>query len=248
MASTTGARSRKRTANQAVQTDDQNIAAAQKARGQRTRQGRKEISSYRGATNTVEAAIRASNLAGLRGTPEGRQLQKEYSGRTRALEQSLPFTIAPAQRELKGDLQSIDQDLAGYRLDKQQHLQDRAAAIADVLKAQQEEAAKTASNQSEKRQGVDAAYKAALRLIREQQLINQDPNADESDKHPSAVPRNELEWIRFEDALNHVEGVDQRSATKALRALRRRIEAVHTPNAGQPSSKFLGRFAAPQGS
>lgn len=244
MASTTGARSRKRTAKQAIQSDRADIAATQKARGQRTRQYRKEAGSYRGATNMAVNFIRQQNLGGLRGTPEGNQIAKEYSGRIKSLQQSLPFALAPVQREFKSDIQGINSDLAGAQLDLQQHRQDKLAAIQDILAAQRDEAQKIAENKAGKRSGVDAAYKEALRLIREQALINKDPNASEGDKRPSALPRNELEWMQFEDSLGGRAGIDERAARKAVQALKRRLGAV--PTSRRPHSKFEDRFQLPQ--
>src|SRR5262245_20988136 len=105
MASTQGARSRKRTAKQAEQTDILNIQQKQQEGRRRTRQFRKEAGSYRGATQMAINYIQGQNLGGLRGTPEGNQIAKEYAGRIQALRQSLPFSLAPVQREYKSDIQ-----------------------------------------------------------------------------------------------------------------------------------------------
>lgn len=238
MASTTGARSRKRTAKQAIQGDQADIAGLQKQKGQRTKQFQKEAGSIRGATAMSIAQIQGQNLGGLRGTPEGNQLSKEYSGRIKSLRASLPFALAPAQREFKSDIQGINADLSGAALDLQQHQQDRLSAIQDILSAR-------AENQATKKADVDRASKEALRLIHEQTLVNADPKTKADDKG-SPVPQSELEWMRFEEHLRGIEGIDDRAARKAVKRLQTAVARENaralkvTPGKYQSSPPLYG--------
>lgn len=227
--STTGARSRKRTATQGIQSDRADIAAAQKARAQRTRQGQKEIGSYRGATqmsiNAVRQAANSRVARSLAGTPEGRQIAQETRGQIRALRGSLPFTIAGAQRSLKSDLQGINQDLMQSRLSLQQHQQDRLAAIQDILRAQQQNAADRLKSKATKSE-IDLAVRKAVRLIREQGAINVDPNAKPEDKRPHAIPTSPLEWKEFEQAVAGGD-VSNHAAIQAIRRIQRLLKGKH---------------------
>lgn len=233
-----GYTSKRRTANQAIQGDKLDVQSQQKALGQRRKQLHREVSSYSGAGQAVQQQIARQQAKlpslGLQGTPEGRQLGQEYRSRARDIQQSLPFLVAATQREGKADIAGIQSDLQNALLQLQQDRQDRAQAIKDQL-------ATIAQNKSEKRAGVDNAYREALRLIHKQQLTNADPNAKDSDKG-AAVPQNPLEWINFEEALRRVEGVDNRSATKAIRALQRRLATIH---GGPTNTPFEQRFPAP---
>jgi hypothetical protein len=213
VASTTGARSRKHTSTQAIQTDQQDIAALRKQQGQRTKQFHKEAGSTKAATQQAIALVRSQNLGGLRGTPEGNQLAKEWAGRAHSLKANLPYALAPIQSDYKGDMAGLTNQLGQAQLGLQQDQADRFKAINDILQTR-------AQNQAAKATAVDSAYKEALRLIHEQTLVNKDPNADDSDKG-SPVPQTELEWMRFEEHLNKTSGIDDRSARKAIKRIRR---------------------------
>lgn len=225
MALSPNTRSRRRTARQGIQSDQLQLQGDQQAAGQRTRQFHKEANSYRGATTLAIQAIQRTNLGGLRGTPEGRQLQQELRGRTRDLRGSLPFTIAATQRDYKGDMQGINQDIAGARLSLAQHQQDLQAAVNDSLAAH-------SANQAAKKGDVDRAFQEALRLVHEQTLVNK--GEMQGTKHPTALPQNEGQWVDFENALRQVEGVNNRSARKAVKRLQdaivRETQAAVTPS------------------
>jgi hypothetical protein len=229
MATIGGARSKRQTANQAVQSDQLALGQAQKGRRQAVRQGRKQISSYKGATRMAVNQIRGQNLGGLRGTPEGRQLQQEYTGRIRSLQQSLPFGLAPLQRDMKSNIASANSDIAKARLGLQQDQQDQASAAAQIQQI-------LSHNQTVKRQGVQSAYNEAMTLIREQAHIIDAVKAKQgrgetlssSEKHiltTHAYPVTDLEWTQFEQALQAKDGVDGRSARKAVKHLQNALTA-----------------------
>lgn len=226
------AKSRSRTAKQAIQKDVFDLQGAQQAKRARTKQFRKEAGSYRGATNLAISAIQRTKMSGLEGTTEGRQLQKELKGRTKDLRGGLPFLLAEPQREFKSDIQGINTDLAGAQLDLQQHQQDLQQAIGDAATEQ-------VQNRTEKRTDVNTAYKEALRLVHRQALTNEDPDTGEEEKgHP--VPQSPTEWLNFEDALRKIEGVDPRSARKAVKRLKRDWGIVQVRGAVGTAGRMLG--------
>lgn len=229
MATVGGAKSKKRTASQAVQTDQQALGMAQKGRQQAIKQGQKQISSYKGATRMAIGQIQGQNLGGLRGTPEGRQLQQEYRGRVRSLQQSLPFGLAPLQADMKANVASANSDIAEARLGLQQDQADQASAAAEIQKI-------LAHNQTVKRQGVQSAYNEAMTLIREQAHIIDTVKAksargetlsasEKSAMASHAYPVTDSDWIQFEKALQAKEGVDPRSARKAIKRLQQALTA-----------------------
>ena len=230
VATVSGAKSKKHTATQAVQTDILDLGQAQKGVQQAQRQGRKQISSYKGATRMAIGQIQGQNLGGLRGTPEGRQLAQEYRSRIGDLRSSLPFGLAPLQRDMKSNMLSARSDVASAQLKLQQDQADRAAAAAQIAQTLQQ-------NQAVKRQGAQSAYTEAMRLIHEQALTVQGLKQKQASGGTltttekrilgqSAVPSTELEWMQFEDALNKVAGIDNRSARKAVRHLQSRFNDI----------------------
>jgi hypothetical protein len=164
-------------------------------------------------------AINAQNLGGLRGTPEGRQLQQEYRGRASTLQNQLPFLVSTEQRQAKPEIAGLSQDIADARFSESQHQQD-------LLKAIRDQAAEVAQNRAAKKAGVNNAYKEALRLIHEQEALNKDSAVPASDKRPSSIPTTEVQWNEFFDSLSKVEGVDRRSATKAVKRLQQRLAEI----------------------
>lgn len=229
-----GAQSRKHTAKQNIAADQFDIAGLRGEAKTRRKQGRREVGSIRGAHRfAIQAAQRSSVPASIRGTPEGRQLAGEFRGMEKSLRNSLPFAVAGEQRETKADVSDINADIQAAQFQMGQHEQDLNKAIRDQL-------AETGENRTEKRAEVDHAYDEARRMIREQELVNK--GELEGEKRDSPVPQNEGEWHQFEDALRSVEGVDVRSARKAIKALQRRLEGEVGV---RQSSRFKERFPGP---
>lgn len=239
-------RKEQRSAQQAIQKDQLGLAQDQGALRSRTRQFRKEINSYRGATRMATQATQAQGntkvAQSLAGTPEGRQLAQEIRGRTKDLHNSLPFTIAATQRDFKGDRADLMQTIANDRLALSQDQQNFQSSIADQLAQQQQ-------NQQQKAADVQTAVREALRLIHEQADINasSDPKLA-SHKTPSAIPQTDLQWQSFFEHLRSQEGVDARSARKAIKHIQR-AQARETQQAATPQSphKYQSRPPLYQG-
>jgi hypothetical protein len=224
----------------AQSSDTYDIQTGRQELGTRTRQLHKEIASERGATAAAQRSVGTvpTNLGG----PEGRQLRQEIRGREKDLSRGLPALIGAAQSSFKSDRADI---LAGIQQAQFSRRQDITSAIQDVLEHQRKEAADRAQNQAEKKQGVDSALIEAKRLISEQRLVNADPEADPDRKRPP-VPQTAEQWIEFENKLRTIEGIDVRSARKAVKRLQRAVvrdtrQAV-TPSPGVYRSRPPGRF------
>ena len=217
----------------------------------RRRSFEKETTSARGATATAQRATTSvpTNLKG----PEGRQLRQELRGRSKDLARGLPLLLSEAQASYKGDRADILSDIQRAQFDRGQEVKSAVQSVLEhqkkEAKARAEDAAaeakKIAENKAGKSADVQHALDEAKRLIREQQLVNHDPNADEKDKRPSAVPQNEADWIDFENALRTKEGVDARSARKAVKRLQRAVAAPTHPRRGPGPGR--GPSVAPSG-
>jgi gas vesicle protein len=200
----------------------------------RRKQFEKETGSLRGATSMAQRSLQGipTNLKG----PEGRQLRQEIRGRGKDLARDLPGLIAVAQQEYKSDRGDIMADISQQQFNRRQ---DISSALKDLVEHQKKEA-KTeaediAENQAEKRRGVQSAINEAVRMFELQRDVNTDPEADEGEKR--GIPATAAEWRAFEEGLRKREGIDERSARKAVKKLQRRLG----PNPEEPLEVIVRR-------
>jgi len=192
------------------------IADIQQAQGANRKGFEKERDSIIGANAMAGRAVANTKVSGLKG-PEANQLRAEIASRTRDIENSLPALLASAQRDYKSERATLNEDLGQAIAGRQASIQE---AIATKLGNQKAALQDQMENQKEKKHGVQVA-------LSEAKAMAELPTIDDNDQPgpPDGYPKTTEEWLLFEEALRRREGVDSRSAHKAVKKLQMKAAA-----------------------